>query len=652
MVVIRDIIVATVKPLLVLSFIWLVVLLLNYPVITFDMMYEEQPLLYVVNQQITSWHDLLNIYLHPHILEALTIPFFRPSGHFLVYQIITQFFDWHNLKAFALANFFFLALTCYLIIQLYQLLFPRMLIGAYFACGIYLMHPALALSRLTPMHFEFASVAFLLISLNLFIVFCQKNSAELAAGAGMRCTHLALLGFSLMCYFVSATFKETTLMLGPVLVLYLLVAPFSRQYGTTLLKNNDVKLMVALITVFTLMLATYLSMAWPGFSNPMQNSEAQLRLVSAVQSMFAKLFGFWENDFYPHVIRWVLRSLLIILLITAGILLGNPLRPSYFKNYQKAFFFLALATLAFMLMPIIWGRCRPWHLALSLVFASLMMGFSLEYLIIYCLREKIIGKFISAGLIVLFGIAIFFVASSNTSCFKNNPLSLPMTLNYNAIVKPPAIKQMLNNDSVVVVEDSMFSNSYLLGDSAYPLEPFVNNFDIHRLLPAKAFYKFPYQYAGTLFKWAYLLPALKEETYPFSVAKMKLVNRVTLYHWLSHYNNIFCLGYDNRGEWHDKTVIFKKNLLAEKSRQRLLINEYKILPGIALDTTTNATVRLPFADPGYCQFRCDGNPQCKGFTYVAGDSASCYFYLTLADTKTGKSCSSCQVFVKDKALFG
>jgi hypothetical protein len=101
---------------------------------------------------------LLQIYLHPAVLDALSIPFFRPSGHFLVYQILTQFLDWHNTRGFLIANFFFLALTCYLIIKLYALFFPRYRVGAYIACGIYLVHPALALSRFTPMHFEFARV--------------------------------------------------------------------------------------------------------------------------------------------------------------------------------------------------------------------------------------------------------------------------------------------------------------------------------------------------------------------------------------------------------------------------------------------------------------------------------------------------------------
>src|SRR5579862_8759531 len=136
-----------IKKSLVFIFLLVAVMAANYTVISFNMMYPEQPTIYLVNQAIQHWSDLLNIYLHPKLLHT-NIPFFRPSGHFLIYQLITPFLGWHHTQAFFIINFIFLTLIGYFIIQIYARLFPGYRAGAWVAFGIYLMHPALSISRL------------------------------------------------------------------------------------------------------------------------------------------------------------------------------------------------------------------------------------------------------------------------------------------------------------------------------------------------------------------------------------------------------------------------------------------------------------------------------------------------------------------------
>src|SRR5437763_1759953 len=98
------------------SMILLLVCFVNRSVFQFDMMYPEQPTLYLANQAIKHWSDLFAIYLHPKLLHT-NIPFFRPSGHFLIYQLITPIVGWHNTQAFFLINMLFLSLTGYFLIR-------------------------------------------------------------------------------------------------------------------------------------------------------------------------------------------------------------------------------------------------------------------------------------------------------------------------------------------------------------------------------------------------------------------------------------------------------------------------------------------------------------------------------------------------------
>ena len=164
------------KNIFLFLFLFIIALLVNLPVMNYGMVYPEEATIYLANQTIHSWGDLLNIYLHPTWLNK-NIPFFRPSGHFLIYQIFTPIFGWHNFFAFYLISFSFLALTGFFIIKLYKLLFPTFATGGFLAFSIYLMHPSLMISRMTFMHFDFAYVALLLCSLYLFVLFCRKNNS-------------------------------------------------------------------------------------------------------------------------------------------------------------------------------------------------------------------------------------------------------------------------------------------------------------------------------------------------------------------------------------------------------------------------------------------------------------------------------------------
>src|SRR5580692_5114343 len=80
------------------------VLFVNSSVIAFDLMYAEQPMLYAANQALHSIGDLLSIYLQPRMLDVFSIPFFRPSGHFLLYQILMPFLGWHNTQGLIIVN--------------------------------------------------------------------------------------------------------------------------------------------------------------------------------------------------------------------------------------------------------------------------------------------------------------------------------------------------------------------------------------------------------------------------------------------------------------------------------------------------------------------------------------------------------------------
>src|SRR3990167_273161 len=206
--------------------------MVNSAVISFNMMYPEQPDIYLANQAITHFSDLLNIYLHPQLFHFLAIPFFRPSGHFLMYELLTPILGWHNTKGLLLVNFIFLGLTGYFLIKLYSLLFPNFKMGGYIAFSFYLMHPALNLSRLIILHFEFAYIFFSLVSLYCFVLFCQKNNFAALISDKYKHSKPHAIGFflsAIIFYTIAITFKEPAIIVGPLMMLYLCIVCYPKK---------------------------------------------------------------------------------------------------------------------------------------------------------------------------------------------------------------------------------------------------------------------------------------------------------------------------------------------------------------------------------------------------------------------------------------
>ena len=635
-----------VKPLLLFILMWAFILLVYSPILSFNMFYEETPVLYLANQKITSLSALLQIYLHPSILESYAIPFFRPTGHFLIYQIITPFLGWHNNQGFLLTNFLFLALSCYMILNINALLFPRQRIGGWIACSIYLMHPALLMSRTVAMHMEFVFVFFTLLSFYCFALFCQKNRGSLL-NHPIHFKNSTSFAASLVLFIISLTCKEPALMLGPVMVMYLAITFYDGQgllaYAKSCLRQPELRSILIVITAITLLLATYITMSWPGISHPLRSADIAGDSSNIGVRFFAMMFGFWDNIMYPSFVRWVLRAQLGILVVGLALVYLVKGKQTSFAN-KKSVLFLLLAALAFLVIPIAWGRARPWHLSMTLVFSSLLIGYCFETICQFFIVSGRMRNIAGVVCALVFGLLAFPVAMQNVMSLDG----LYATLNRNAVLHPPAIKSQLNKESVLVVEDSLFHDSYALGDSAYPIEPFVESLDLRRVIPTKSFYEFPPTYAGTLFRYAYLLPALNEEVYFFQIDNMQVIPQITIYHWLQHFNNIFCVGYDKNGVWFDKTAAFKKNLLQEQVRRHLVVGNYQNLPIARVNISSKANVRLPFPGAGYyCQYRCDSNKSCKGFTIALGKNnvATCYFE-DLNTAENMQPCHTCRTYYK------
>jgi hypothetical protein len=659
---VRGLLASWIKALNLLIVLWVIILFVNFPIISFDMVYFEQPILYLVNQKIHSLHDLLQLYFQPKMLDIFFVPFFRPSGHFLVYQIITPLLGWHNTKGFLAVNFLFLALTCYFIIKIYSQLFSRYAVGGYIACGIYLMHPALMLPKLTPMHFEFASVFFALLALYFFIGYCKKN-LDRPVSNKTQFKNSYLLVLCVLAFFVSVTFKEVAVMLGPVMVIYLGINLYNSQpgYFSGLLRNAQLKQIIGLLTILTLVFATYMSMAWSTLVRPQLTfaiAASLVKLLTIIFGFLPKHVGHSSASIDVLLYRTVLiTNLSQWLLWVSCALMAMSIYNIYYvrwqdndillSHYRKSFLFLMIATFAFMFMPVMWGKVFPWHLALSLVFFSLMLGFGFEYFCQLIFRNAIWVRVASVAFVIALGISTILVGETNTDFFQQDLLGFALKVNHNAVFKAPAIKNQLNNESVVIVENGVLGNEYLLGDSIYPFEIYADGLDRHRLIPAKGSYDYPYVYGGTLFRWAYLMPKLQEQVYPFTIDKMRDVPTVTIYNWLLHFDNIFCLGYDENANWHDKTVAFKKVLLIEKARRHLVVNQYNVISVQNAHMNLVKEVRSFTVDVRYCKFLCDKNINCKGFGYLENNNNSAECYFAGAVTRNKKSeCSACKVFIK------
>jgi hypothetical protein len=287
------------------------------------------------------------------------------------------------------------------------------------------------------------------------------------------------------------------------------------------------------------------------------------------------------------------------------------------------------------------------------------MGFSTEYLCRRLIGSKVLANVFCFFLALAIGLTAIEVNQLNIQ-YITREQGFPLAVGRNAVLNPPDIKSKLNADSVLVVEDSLIHDAYLLGASIYPyyfsfkLNSPNLDADEEQYGAAKKTMFIQQQpiYNGTLFRWAYLMPQLQEEVYPFSVERMEEVPDVILYNWLQHYDNIVCLGYDAQANWHDRSELFKKNLKLEQARRQLIVNQYNLQPATAFEGRVMNKMTLPFPAPQLCQLECDQHAQCKGFTYLYLEKEhstinECLFYESFAENDKS-FCAACEGYVKVK----
>lgn len=638
------------------------VLLVNLPIIQFAMLYPEQPSIYLANQEITNFKDILNVYLHP-ILFDNAIPFFRPSGHFLIYQFLTLFLSWHNTKAFIIVNLFFLSLCGFLIIKIYSLLFPRFKVGGYIAFALYLMHPALSLSRLIALHFEFSYVFFLLLSLYCFLLFCEKNSSIFKKiGEYSQATVLLMAAF--LFYLIAITFKEAALILGPLWIIYFCLLSYVSSLKKTfyfILQQKELLKILLLCCFVSLTLIIYLTLSWPTLLHPTRSSLSMQNLYASTLELFKMLGGWytasqnpnlqfsdmmWRVVIYP---KWVESMIwffwgMIWLSVIALFFAKNKLRAQWI-TYRKNFIFLCIAVVISLILPIGWGMGLGWHLNLTLLFLSLLMGFSFEFIF----KKFNVKMYAGYALALIVGLASWSVNRANVDRYDKNPHEhYILSVVRNAVLSPPKLEHKLNDQSILVVEDSKIHNPYMLGNSLYPLFLATNYAEIAEVQPFY-FLKADDLYNGHLFRFAYLKPHLKEEVYPFVVNKMNEVASGAIYHWLKHINNIFCVGYDESGLWYDKTAEFKKNLLKEQERRSLNVSLFSEQYGVKLSGQILYRSDVLIPNALMCQMTCDQDKSCLGFTLVTNTMfnkkiSQCQFYGALRIEN--EWCASCLSYVK------
>lgn len=635
------------------SVLWLIlfifVLLVNLPVISFDMIYLEQPTIYAANQLLHSWHDLFNVYFFPKFLDN-AIPFFRPTGHFLIYQLMTPYVGWLNNKVFIIVNLFFLTCAGVYLIKLYGLLFPGMKTGGFIAFGIYLMHPALILSRFIVLHFEFMYVFFTVMSLYYFVLFWQANCKTIMI-KGAPLQQAKRLVASLLFYLIACTCKEGAVVLGPVLISYLLIS----SYQVGFLNMRQVRQVILLIALLTLTMLIYLTLPWAGFLHPDKSHFnlavmffRDMQLLSyffSLKEITAPGINIWGSVASPLVTRLLLWILSLICLVSFFMVRRHN------EFYNKSLLFLLCATGIFLILPLIWGMGMPWHLSLALLTFSMILGFGFDY-VCACLLPKQPSLVAVVGMLTAMGIGLSTLSVNQVNIqLKMSQIGTYLSLTKNAISHPPPIKNLLNDNSVIVVADHLLKNDYEIGNSHYPLL-YVGQFDYSRLIRLNHLNLVQIQpsYNGKLFQLAYLMPTLREEEVPFQIDKMDAVPDQILYAWLRQYPNIFCFDYDTKGRWYDRTADFKQQLMVEKSRRQMRIGQYKTLQKTVISGKLIHVANLPFADAELCQEMCDQDGVCAGFNYVDVESPNqyimnCHFYAKPISNNT-LPCPNCTGFIK------
>jgi hypothetical protein len=366
----------------------------------------------------------------------------------------------------------------------------------------------------------------------------------------------------------------------------------------------------------------------------------------------------WRHVVNPYYTTVLMCSLLVITGASTFCLLHNPIDKAD-RDDQKSLGILYFAMAIFLILPIIWARAFPWHFSLPLLFLSLIIGFSVEYLCRAFITHKI-GVYVLGGcLAIAIGLTAIKVNQMNID-YEMQTQGFALTLARNAVMHPPPIKAQLHADSLIVIEDSTFDDGYRLGN-LYPL-PFLlklGTYDFNKMesIQANSFFKFRSIEAGTFFKLAYLMPTLKEEIVPFQVNKMGKLPNVVIYDWLQQGQDIFCFGYDKKASWHECTTEFKVNLAREKADRHLIVNAYKHLAATALLGHAIAMLNLPFPDFHLCQLQCDQDKRCSGFTYINAEKKGdgirkCNLYDSALSALNQRHCEACTGFIKIKSGYG
>ncbi len=633
------------------------VLIASAPILIKDAMYQEQPTMYLVNQSIHSWLDLLNIYLHPKLLD-ITIPFFRPSGHFLLYQILTPIVGWHNTRALLLVNFLFLTGVGFLTIKLYQRLFPTYRWGGYIAFGIYLMHPALLLSRFMLLHFEFAYVFFLMLGLYFFVIFCQKNAAKITSPTQkIQFSYFSWLVYTLLAYGIGITFKEGAIILGPLLLTYFFIE-FYRQ-----LNNKQSWEIIILLIAATGVFSTYLTMAWPLLGHPFQPSLTLLERMAVINQYVKDLLGIRINlitsaalvnengRIWRHLV--FAKSFYIILYPFLLVGIVNVMRMIVTKgcyNIRSSIIFLSAAMVITLMIPVYWGMALPWHWNLSILFLGMLLGLGVEYFIRQLVLKPIMQKSIYSIILTSFIMVAIQLNAINLNSFLREDTGMPVTRA--AIFNPPNIRAQLNSESIILIATNIDQAAYSFGNSKFDYLSIPDlDFDWVRLSNAMMYRQFDPYYNGTLFKWAYLIPELREELFLFNVDAMQHVQSFSIWRWHQALANIFCFSADKDFTWHNETDQFKKNLRHEFDQRHLQYNDYDAYYAEKSHGMVFQKLKVNYPDSQLCQFVCDQNIICKAFLYKSEEVnhhliTHCELYNTLTTQKPSEFCPSCTMYIK------
>ena len=611
------------------------VLAVSYPIIRYNMFYFEQPLMFIANQKIHSWYDLLLIYLHPQIFH-IVIPFFRPSGHFLLYQILTPFIGWHNQTALIMVNLLFLSGCGLYVIKIYQRLFPTRVSGGYIALALYLLHPALSLSKLIILHFEFAYVFFALLSCYSMIIFVQANPLQ-RLELHRKINQSAYLMLSLMAFIIAITFKEAALVMGGVLIAYFIF--FNAQ---TSLRDSMQRLMdsrfalqlMAILLVLTLTLTIYITLAWPTLANPLRPMITWHEVTRASAEFFKIIFCVGNNftsnrtfgtatlpfriiiiPAYVRIIWWL--SVVITVWVTYRhfYLSKSVERLEVWKNV----FFLISAMVITLSLPVLWGMALPWHLSLTLIFLTLYLGLGIESFIesFFSKHHRLIICIIMLGI----GLLGYAVNQANVNRYsQDKPLHNLFLLNKNAVLHPPRLKQPLRSDTLLLVGDDTIRASYFFGAGNYPFHDMHSyDYELSKIVQRFAYLPLTSHYNGTLFHWAYLNTQYREELYPFSLSHLEGVPSEMIEDWVLNQDHIVYVTYTDHHEWKDETIRFKHQLAIEQRKRHLSFHRYQYLKNKTYAGIIFHIENLSFPDPKLCRYLCNQRKDCAGFRYVQLD---------------------------------